>query len=49
MIGSTELIIIFGIITLLFGASKIPELAKGMGSAIAEFKKAQKGIEVIDE
>ncbi len=39
-LGTTELIIIgFGIV-LLFGAKKIPELMKGLGSGIKEFKKA---------
>ncbi len=39
-LGTTELIVIgFGII-LLFGAKKIPELMKGLGSGIKEFKKA---------
>jgi len=40
--GSTEMIIIFGIIILLFGASKLPELARSMGSSMGEFKKAQR-------
>jgi len=41
MIGSTELIVIFGVIILLFGANKLPELARSMGSSMGEFKKAQ--------
>ncbi|MDI9394400.1 MAG: twin-arginine translocase TatA/TatE family subunit [Euryarchaeota archaeon] len=41
-IGPQELIIIFGIAVLLFGASKLPELARSMGSSVGEFKKAQK-------
>jgi len=35
-----ELLIILAIVVLLFGAKKIPELAKGMGSGIRNFKKA---------
>lgn len=35
-----ELLIILGIVILLFGAKKIPELAKGLGMGIKEFKKA---------
>jgi sec-independent protein translocase protein TatA len=35
-----ELLIILGIVILLFGAKKIPELAKGLGNGIREFKKA---------
>lgn len=40
MIGGQELIIILIIVVLLFGAKKIPELAKGLGNGIKEFKKA---------
>lgn len=42
--GGTELIIIFLIVLLLFGAKKLPEVARGLGSSIREFKKATKGI-----
>ncbi len=42
-LGMQELIVIFLIILLLFGASRLPELAKGMGKAIREFKKAMEG------
>jgi sec-independent protein translocase protein TatA len=42
MIGTQELIMIFGVIILLFGAAKLPELARSMGSSVGEFKKAQK-------
>ncbi len=38
-LGATELLIIFFIIILLFGAKKLPELAKGLGKGIKEFKK----------
>lgn len=38
--GTTEMIIVLGIVILLFGAKKLPELAKGMGKSIKEFKKA---------
>jgi sec-independent protein translocase protein TatA len=44
-IGVTEIIIIGVIILLLFGGKKIPELMKGLGSGINEFKKASKGEE----
>ena len=37
-----ELLVILAIVVLLFGAKKIPELAKGMGSGIRNFKKAMK-------
>lgn len=38
-IGSTELIILLVIILLLFGARRIPELAKGLGTGMREFRK----------
>jgi sec-independent protein translocase protein TatA len=41
-LGPTELIIIFLIVLLLFGGSKLPSLAKGLGQSIKEFKKAAK-------
>jgi sec-independent protein translocase protein TatA len=37
-----ELLIVFGIVFLLFGAKKIPDLAKGLGEGIKEFKKSLK-------
>ncbi|WP_292379028.1 twin-arginine translocase TatA/TatE family subunit [Methanosarcina sp. UBA289] len=42
MIGTNELIMIFAVVVLLFGAAKLPELARSMGSSVGEFKKAQK-------
>ena len=39
-IGGPELLIILVIILLLFGAKKLPELAKGLGKSMKEFKKA---------
>ena len=39
-LGGQELLIILVIVVLLFGAKKIPELAKGLGTGIKEFKKA---------
>jgi sec-independent protein translocase protein TatA len=38
-IGITELIIILVILLLLFGSSRLPQLARGMGKSINEFKK----------
>lgn len=38
-LGITEIIIIMAILVFLFGAKKIPELARGMGLGIKEFKK----------
>ena len=39
-LGTTELLIIFGIILVFFGAKKIPDLASGLGKGIRSFKKA---------
>ena len=38
--GATEIIIILVIILILFGGKKLPELARGLGKGIKEFKKA---------
>ena len=40
-IGMPEMMMIFVIILLLFGAKKLPELARGFGKAMGEFKKAR--------
>jgi sec-independent protein translocase protein TatA len=42
-IGGTEMIIFLVIILLLFGAKRIPELAKGLGTGIKEFRKGTSG------
>ena len=41
-LGPTEIFIVVFIILLLFGAKKLPELARSMGSSIKEFKKSVK-------
>ena len=43
--GATEITIIFLIILVLFGPSQIPKMAKGLGQAMREFKKAQREIQ----
>lgn len=43
-IGGMEWIIIVLIVLLFFGAKKIPELARGLGQGITEFKKASSSI-----
>ncbi len=43
--GPTEIILILAVVLLLFGGKKIPELMKGLGSGMKEFKKAAKGEE----
>lgn len=44
-----ELLIILAIVVLLFGAKKIPDLAKGLGTGIKDFKKAIKDDEKKEE
>ena len=43
-IGPPELLIILFLLVLFFGARKLPELAKGLGEGIKEFKKASREI-----
>ncbi len=42
--GMGELIVILVIVLLLFGAKKLPEIARALGSSLKEFKKGTKGI-----
>jgi sec-independent protein translocase protein TatA len=44
-IGMPELLIILLVVLLLFGAKKLPELARGLGKGIREFKDATKHVE----
>jgi sec-independent protein translocase protein TatA len=44
-IGGGSLLLIFVVILLLFGAKGIPELAKGLGRGLTEFRKATKEIQ----
>lgn len=44
-LGASEIVIILIIILLLFGGKKIPELMKGLGKGMKEFKDASKGVE----
>ena len=44
-IGFTEVLLIFLVILLLFGAKKLPEVARGMGQALREFRKAAREVE----
>lgn len=46
-LSGPELVVVFLVILVLFGAKKIPEFAKGLGQGIKEFKKASR--EVTDE
>ena len=43
-LGTGEILVILFIVLLLFGAKKLPELAKGLGKGIKEFKNASSNI-----
>ncbi len=45
ILGTTEIIVIVLVILLLFGGKKIPELMRGLGRGVKEFKDASRGIE----
>jgi sec-independent protein translocase protein TatA len=44
----TELLVILAIVLVIFGANKLPEIGKGMGQAIGNFKKSMKEANEID-
>ena len=45
MPGGSEWLLIFIVVLLLFGGKKIPELMKGLGRGIKDFKDASKGVD----
>lgn len=47
-IGTTELVIILGIVLVLFGARRLPELGAGVGKAIRNFKGGLSGTDELD-
>ena len=42
--GMPEILLVLAVILIFFGAKKLPELAKGMGQGIKEFKKATRDV-----
>ncbi|MFM7180600.1 MAG: twin-arginine translocase TatA/TatE family subunit [Verrucomicrobiales bacterium] len=44
-LGGPEMIIVFVLVLLLFGAKKLPELARGIGKSMGEFKRAREDFE----
>ncbi len=47
-LGTTELLVILGIVVLLFGARRLPEIGSGLGRAITNFKSGISGKDEID-
>jgi sec-independent protein translocase protein TatA len=47
-IGTTELLILLGIVIVIFGARRLPELGSGLGKAIKNFKAGVSGKDEID-
>ena len=45
MIGAQELLVVLGILLLVFGGTRLPQLAKGLGSSIREFKRGAAGLD----
>ncbi len=48
-LGTSEILIIVLIVVLLFGAKKLPELMRGVGKGVKEFKDAVNGEGIVDE
>jgi sec-independent protein translocase protein TatA len=44
-LGAPEILLILFVILIFFGAKKIPELAKGLGTGLREFRKAARDIQ----
>jgi len=44
-LGVTELLLLLGVLLLVFGGTRLPQLAKGLGSSIREFKKGAAGMD----
>ena len=47
-IGTTELLVVLGLVIVIFGARRLPELGSGMGKAIKNFKAGLRGQDEID-
>jgi sec-independent protein translocase protein TatA len=48
-LGLPELLIILVIILLVFGAGKLPEIARGLGQAVGDFRRASQGLDLEEE
>ena len=47
-IGMPELLVVMVIVLIIFGAGKLPEIGKGLGKGIRNFRKATSGLDEID-
>ena len=47
-IGMPELLVVLVIVLIIFGAGKLPEIGKGLGKGIRNFRKATSGMDEID-
>jgi sec-independent protein translocase protein TatA len=45
-LGAPELIIILVIVLIVFGVGRLPQIARGLGQAVAEFRRASKGLDL---
>ncbi|TKJ29787.1 MAG: twin-arginine translocase TatA/TatE family subunit [Chloroflexi bacterium B3_Chlor] len=45
-LGVPELLIVLVIILLVFGAGKLPEIARGLGKAVGDFRRASQGLDL---
>lgn len=45
MPGMTEMLLVLGVVLLMFGGTRLPQLAKGLGSSIREFKRGAAGMD----
>ncbi|MBV9928211.1 MAG: twin-arginine translocase TatA/TatE family subunit [Acidobacteria bacterium] len=44
-LGMPEMVLLLGVVLLIFGGSRLPQLAKGLGSSIREFKRGAAGMD----
>lgn len=44
-LGMPEMLLVVGVLLLMFGGSRLPQLAKGLGSSVREFKRGAAGLE----
>ena len=44
-LGMPEMLLVLGVLLLMFGGSRLPQLAKGLGSSVREFKRGAAGME----